>query len=142
MSFGAVVGGQVASGASDRVAGVVDVTAAAVGLPRARQELHRPLGSRDRGPADAAEAGLDEVDGGQVLPRDAELGLGVPVGVEQLVGGLGSHDPPGRQGARQLRVHPTELAAGVGVQPGDVAEASGSAAATTSSHSGWAPSCR
>ena len=98
MSLGAVVGGQVAGGADDRVAGVVDVAAGAVGRPGGRHELHRALRAGRRGAADAAGPRLDQVDGGQVAPRDAERGLGLLVGGQELLGGRGRDDLPGREG--------------------------------------------
>ena len=143
MSSGAVVGGQVPRRASDRVAGVVDVAPTAVGLPGCGHELHRSLRTCDRRTPDAPDAGLHQVDGGQVLPRDAELRLGLAVGAQEVGGRVGRDDAPGREGARELGVHAAELPAGRGVQPGRrPRRSSGSAAATSASHSGCAPSFR
>jgi hypothetical protein len=60
---------------------------------------YRPLGPGRAGPPDPAESGLDQVDGGQVLPGNAQLDLGGPVGGEQVVGRGGGDDPPPRQAA-------------------------------------------
>ena len=114
---GPVVGRQVAGGADDRVVGVVDVAAAPVGRPGGGEELHRPLGAGRRGPADAPGPRLDEVDRGQDAPGDVELVAGLPVDRQELIGGPGSDDAPGRQRVRRRHVHPTELAAGGGMPP-------------------------
>ena len=63
---------QVVRRSQDRVVGIVDVAAHAVGRPRLRDELHRPLGSGPAGRSRAAELRLDEHDRGQHLPLHAE----------------------------------------------------------------------
>src|SRR4051794_34118676 len=89
------VGVQVVGGAEDRVVGVADVSAEAVGAPGGGHELHRPAGAGGALVAQPSEAGLDEVDRGQYLPADAEAPLGARVVRPQLRGrrGLGGADP-------------------------------------------------
>src|SRR5690606_19460627 len=110
--LGAVVGGQVAGRPHDRVAVVVHVAAVAVRRPGGGHELHGPLGAGHRGAPDATGGRLDQVDGGQVPPRDPEGGLGGLVVGQQLVGRCGRDDLPGRDGGGERAVHGPELAAG------------------------------
>ncbi len=85
---------QVVGGAEDGVAGVGHVAAEPVRRPRRVDELHGPVGPGGAEPHDAAHPGLDEVDRGQVVPRDPEPGLGLSVVGHQVVGRFGGHDPP------------------------------------------------
>ena len=57
------------------------------------------LGFVESGSWDPPETGLDQVDGGQVLPGHGQLGLGRPVGGQQLPGRGGCEDPPPRPAA-------------------------------------------
>ena len=66
---GETIGGQVAAGRHDGIAGSVNI-ALAVSGPGLGHELHRPLSAGSTHPGNAAEAGLDEVDGCEVVPGD------------------------------------------------------------------------
>ena len=74
---------------------------ALVRAARTQQLVYRELG---------AHPGLDEVDGGKVLPADAVGPLTVPVEAQQLLRGRRRDDPPGGQLVRQDAVHGPELA--------------------------------
>ena len=83
--------------AENRVAWIVDVAAEAVRAPRRRKELHRALRAGGAARAHLAEGGLDEVDGGEHVPRHAEPALGLTVVGEQTIGGQGRTGAEGRE---------------------------------------------
>ena len=68
---------QVATGGEDRVTGIVHVPTS-IGGPGGRHELHRTLRPGGTESLDAPHVGLDQVDGGEVLP-------GRPGGLLRLV---------------------------------------------------------
>src|SRR5262249_51484816 len=90
---GCAVSAQQPGGRHDRGARVVDV-AVTVDCPGGGKELHGPLGVGAARPGDPAEAGLDEVDRGQVRPPDAGRGLRRLVVGAQRGEAAGGDDPP------------------------------------------------
>ena len=98
--------------------GVLDV-ALAVDLPGRRQELHRPLGAGGRQAVDAPDPGLDQVDGGQVLPRHPRRGLGLVVPGHEVGGRRGRLDAPGRHLGRRGAGQRPQVAPGGRMGGGD-----------------------
>ena len=107
---GSAVGVEVAGGGEDRVVVAVDV-ALAVPRPRRGQELHGALRAGGARASDAAHAGLDEVDRGEVRPGHAEGSFGLAVVTLQLVRRCGRDDVPrGQRGPG--RCQPLEVDTG------------------------------
>ena len=74
---------EVVGSAQDGVLRVMHVAAEAIATPRRGHELHRPLRAGGARIPELAELRLDEVDGGQDLPRHLEAALRLAVGREQ-----------------------------------------------------------
>lgn len=102
---------------------VVDVPAETVTTPGRRHELHRPLGTGGARTAKLPELRLDEVDGGEHVPRYVEAALSLPVVPEELAGRTCATDldpmsRDRRSQAVELALRGKEIASDHGERPG------------------------
>ena len=117
--IGEAVGGKIAAGRHDAVVGRVDVAALAVAGERRGQKLHGALRASGTRADDAAEAGLDEVDRGQVIPADAGFRLRLVVVAQEFVGRSRRLDAPRGQPVSRGRYR-GELPTGVDIAVVDI----------------------